>query len=451
MSDQGTVLRAEARRPVGAGVTGLLRTEWSELGPAGRTVLVALVVAIVVAVGLGLTIPRQAERFLIKSELQSLQRAVDDLTNDGLLAAVESRDVDLIGAAVQRSLVGRETVRVKLWDRTATVIYSDLRELIGRQFPAPRDLADAIAGDPSAHALDEADPASVTELGLGPLYEFYIPVFGDEGSVAAVFEVYDRAEHVASSVADIRRTVWISVVAGVAVVTGALLVLLFKNARAIRRRRRLAEQLLGELITARDDERKKIIGALHDDIGQRLYRIHYGIEDTLTRAGPGSAVADELANVGQLVLEVDSTLRGQLRTLLEEPGPETDLATALEELVEVTEMETHLDVELSYQLQSPLPPPHRMTLYRAAREAIANVRKHAFATRVTLDVGQNGASAQLTVTDNGVGPTGDVGLGLATTKERLLALGGGLDVARVTDGSGTRFRAWVPVATGATE
>jgi signal transduction histidine kinase len=52
-------------------------------------------------------------------------------------------------------------------------------------------------------------------------------------------------------------------------------------------------------------------------------------------------------------------------------------------------------------------------------------------------------SVVLEVEDDGVGLAGTPGLGLTTTRERLEAIGGGLQVRSGRTG-GTRFRAWVP-------
>ncbi len=433
----------DSSRPSGVELTRLLRTQWTEIGPMGRTALIALVLSAVVAVVLGIAIPHEVQKFLRTSESRSLARVVDELASSDLIPLGQPVDMEAVDDAVHHRLLGRDTVRVKIWDRDGVVVYSDSQQLIGKQWPISGHLAAALAGDVISEPPDLDEPEEATERGLGDLREFYVPVEGDDGSVVAVFEVYELATHLETPVADIRRTVWISVGVGLAILTVFLLILLVNNARVITRRRRLAERLLGEPIGGREEEKENIVGALHDDIGQRLYRIHYGIEDCRSRVERGTPVSAELDRIGALVQEVDTTLRTELRSLLDEPGIDSDLTEAIEELVGETESESTLGVSFTVAGDCDLPATQRITLYRAAKEAVANVRRHAYATRVAVALERRGANVVLTVNDDGVGISGDAGLGLVTTKERLQSVGGGLEVRRLRDG-GTGFRAWVP-------
>ena len=92
----------------------------------------------------------------------------------------------------------------------------------------------------------------------------------------------------------------------------------------------------------------------------------------------------------------------------------------------------------------PLPPRAELTLYRAAQEALTNVRKHARASRadVTLDYGAD--SARLVVRDNGVGAA-DVsgGFGLVGVRERVQLLDGSLRI-HTAEGEGFTLEAEVP-------
>jgi signal transduction histidine kinase len=158
----------------------------------------------------------------------------------------------------------------------------------------------------------------------------------------------------------------------------------------------------------------------------------------------GSDVDEELARLDALVRDVDMTLRSELTTLRDEPGVEIDLESALAELVEVTESTTELDIDFVSDVDTDLPLAHRATLYRAAKEALANVDRHAHADRVTMRLMEGRENTMLEVVDDGAGPVGLPGLGLTTTRDRLEALGGGVDLTTAKRG-GTRFVAWVPI------
>jgi signal transduction histidine kinase len=94
-----------------------------------------------------------------------------------------------------------------------------------------------------------------------------------------------------------------------------------------------------------------------------------------------------------------------------------------------------------------------VVLLRAAQEGLANVRKHANATAVTLELAYPPGSAVLTVTDNGTGTGtgtdagtsngGNGGFGLAGMRARAADIGGTLRLEPVP-GGGTRLTVLVP-------
>jgi len=432
-----------------ARAASLLRAEWLVLGPLGRTALVAVALSAVVASMLALWIPYRVERTLLSATSESLSRVIEDLavSEEIPTSPVPPESLEHLDAAVQRRLLGRDTVRVKIWSSDGTVLYSDARELIGQTYALSDELRAAFAGEAQNRAPEVGRPENEAERDLGPLYEFYVPVLGPGGSVTAVFETYEQADPLVLTVTSIRRYVWGSIAAGIGFLAIFIVILFVRNAIVVTRGRRQAEQLLADLVHAQEEERRRVVGSLHDDVGQPLYRIHYGIQDCRARVAPGSAIDDELARIGTLVHAVDEKLRSELRTLREEPGVELDLAHAITELAEVTEMETDLQVTVRAVDGNSLPLGHRMSLYRAAQESITNVRRHARAATVSMDLHRQGDAIVLDVADDGVGASAPAGLGLIATRDRLEALGGGLELALRQEG-GTRFRAWVPAVDG---
>lgn len=171
----------------------------------------------------------------------------------------------------------------------------------------------------------------------------------------------------------------------------------------------------------------------------------YGLEGSQAKLDSSDPVAEELGQLAGVVRDMDATLRNELRLLHFELAADTDLATALEDLIDLTRAETGLEVDLTVDLGYEPPPACRTEIYRAAREALTNVRKHAAADRVTIHLFAQDDQLILDVTDNGVGyaDVPDPGLGLSTTRQRFVALGGDVSL-RPSPSGGTRFRAWLP-------
>jgi len=415
-----------------------------DLGPVGATAAIAAIAAVSVAFALGLIIPNIVEQRLLESTAKSIKTTVDEIAesirngegpSEAGIAALETE--------VEHRLLGRELVRVKIWDDTGTILFSDEKRLVGNVYEMSHDIIAAFSGELIWEEPDLSRPENEYERGLGELREYYVPVDNGEQGIELVFEVYEVADNLVATLNSIRTAVWAALGLGAAVLLAALTAAAIANARAEKKQKARSERLIGQLLEIQEDERTRIIGALHDDIGQPLYRIMFGLQASQGMVEEGSEVHEELAGLDALVRDVDATLRHELTALREEPGVEIDLESALAELVEVTEGETNLDVTFVSDVETTLPQAHRATLYRAAKEALANVQRHAYADHVTVRLVEGRDSTMIEVIDDGTGSTGQPGLGLTTTRDRLEAIGGGIVVSDGRTG-GTRFVAWVP-------
>ena len=200
------------------------------------------------------------------------------------------------------------------------------------------------------------------------------------------------------------------------------------------------------LVTAREEERRRIRRDLHDGLGPALAAIVLKL-DAVGRLAP---------DAGDLVSEV----RGEARTAIEDVRRLVDdlRPPALDEVGLVAAVRQRAEglargceglvVEVvGPPVVAPLPAAVEVAAYRIAAEAVTNVVRHAGATRcvVTLEVG---GSVEVTVADNGHQPWDPdrVGVGWASMRERASELGGVCHVAR-RPGGGTEVRAVLPVST----
>ena len=99
-----------------------------------------------------------------------------------------------------------------------------------------------------------------------------------------------------------------------------------------------------------------------------------------------------------------------------------------------------------------LPPPVETALYRIVKEGLANVSRHARATRARVRVEHEGRLARCAVKDDGKGfdvsevmaRKGERGLGLGGMRQRLGALGGTLEIVS-SPGRGTELQITIPL------
>ncbi len=414
--------------------------------PTGRRLAAAgIVVAVVAVVAIGVSVEREAHRDLLNVRAAVLEDVVAGLVGEGLLP-LPTNDPDAMGAlddAVRLRLLGGEAVRVKLWSPTGEIVYSDAPDLIGTQFPLDDDVSGALAGETHVGIGTPDAAENVTEQHFGQLIELYIPVeVGD--SVVSVFEVYEIPTSFRATLSEIRRHVWVNVAIGLGSVLTAFGAVALAHARAIDRRRREAEVMLGETLTAADDERRRLIGALHDDIGQPLYRVLYGLEGCRMLVAADPVAAAEMEAVTTLVRQIEGSLRSELRVQASGLIGEDGLNDALARLAAATHAESGLEVEFRPNDVPEVSEVAATALFRATQEALVNVRKHARADRVIISLTAGRDRLVMTIADDGKGWNGTRGLGLTTTSDRLGALYGGFSIRRRRP-RGTVVTAWVPV------
>ncbi len=419
--------------------------EWRELGWLGRVALLGVAMAAVLTLFLGTWIPASVRHHLLRAQTDSFEAIAHTFTERGLVP-LDPNNAEMVARfddEVRFRLLGGQTVRVKLWSTSGEVIYSDASQLVGQQFPLTKPAVEALAGEPSFKVSDLDDPAHAIDRSYGQLIEYYIPIVDDGGEVVGAFEVEQTSEILATHLGRVRRNVWLSIGIGLGLLALFVGSLVLAWARAINRRRRMAETLLGQMARAREAERRRIVGALHGDIGQPLYRLLYGLEGSRGKVDRPDEIDRELQRLTDLVRDMDGTLRTELERLHHSEVEDVGLEPALEELATATRTETDLDFDLEVRLNGGVAPAAGSALFWAAEEGVINVRKHARATRLEMRVVVEGGVVTLTVRDDGVGVSRPEGLGLVTVRERLDNIGGGLAVESHR-GTGTVLRAWAP-------
>jgi PAS domain S-box-containing protein len=214
--------------------------------------------------------------------------------------------------------------------------------------------------------------------------------------------------------------------------------------RTIQQRRELAQRLE----QAQEEERRRIAEDIHDDPIQVMSAVDLRLQ-TLAASGESAAPAElgELHEVVQRSIE-------RLRSLLFELRPgaldREGLVVAFRQYLEHTARETGWFVDVVDELQAEPAPELRATLYRTMQEAVTNVRKHAHATRVTVEVATVDDGVRVRVRDDGAGfdpsrveEPRPGHLGLSTIIERAELVGGWCRISS-TPGAGTFVECWIP-------
>ncbi len=245
----------------------------------------------------------------------------------------------------------------------------------------------------------------------------------------------------------------VAVLLAMAILLGVIAALLVE-----RRKRKNADstvqELSGRLISAGEEERRRIARELHDDVLQRLSLVALDLT-ALERGLPISEWATRHATHEQVqqLTEIITAVRQLSHQLHSSKLELLGLSVALRDLCEHVSTQHGLAVELAVDGDRlRLSRDKALAFYRVAQEALSNAIRHSGASRVEVKVTQVDAKLKMTVRDNGAGfdlASPATGLGLATMRERLRLLGGHL-LVRSRPGVGTEVTAEAEVD-GATQ
>jgi signal transduction histidine kinase len=211
----------------------------------------------------------------------------------------------------------------------------------------------------------------------------------------------------------------------------------------------LHEQLLTQAREAGIlDERQRMAGEIHDTLAQGLTGIITQLQAAEQASGDTSRWGRHVAAATRLARESLSEARRSVDALRPELLERALLSDALAGVAERWSALHAIPVQVTTTgTVRRVPPDAEFALLRAAQEALANVAKHARASRVGLTLSYMDDEVALDVRDDGRGFDGSAGsaggFGLAAMRQRIEGLSGSLQVES-EPGGGTAISACVP-------
>lgn len=355
--------------------------------------------------------------------------AVEPALTDGVLRGDPVALARLDNVVRERVLQESSVVRVKIWDRSGRVVYSDEPRLIGARYPiAPDELDELRDNRIHAHVSDLSKPENRFERSFGKLLEVYVTLTTRSGRQLR-YEEYYRSSFVDARARRIFREFGFISLGALILLALIQLPLAWALANRVRRAQRERVELLQRAVDASERERRRIAADLHDGVVQNLAGVSYSLSAAAT-----TAPAELSPTLNDAADDTRQALR-ELRSLLVEIYPpdlrRDGLEAALEDLLApctARGLETRLAVD-----DGDLPPEVEGLFFRAAQEALRNVVKHAGAQRVEVHVARRNGNATLRVEDDGTGfeldgrPKGDH-VGLRVLRDLVREVGGDLEI-----------------------
>ncbi len=204
-----------------------------------------------------------------------------------------------------------------------------------------------------------------------------------------------------------------------------------------------------------EKERERLGRDLHTGVGQLLVAIRLQLEVIATQLpSPPVGVQRALDRIGALANDAGEQVRSLSHQLHPPEWQRLSLESAIRQLWESSGVPQMFEAFLRIE---PLPrepeQEAKVLVYRAAQEALANLVRHAKASRAEMILESRGGRVVLSIQDNGVGfdvahllnsPANVTqGIGLRSIREQAVSLGGALDI--VSGPAGTRLELSVPL------
>jgi two-component system, NarL family, sensor kinase len=229
-----------------------------------------------------------------------------------------------------------------------------------------------------------------------------------------------------------------------AVATTALCLVLARRRARVTTLQNVRRQLVSEAMQADERHNREVAEHLHDGPLQTLLAARLDLEEVRERNSEPALDAVHAA-----LQETAAALRSTVTELHPQVLAQLGLTPAIRELLR--QFESRGDYLVEADLDEVGKPESQQLLYRAARELLANIHKHAGATTVRVGLSRKGDRIILTIADDGKGfdpaiverYVADGHIGLGSLLARFDAMGGAMDVSSVI-GHGTEVTVTSP-------
>ena len=211
-------------------------------------------------------------------------------------------------------------------------------------------------------------------------------------------------------------------------------------------------QLLERLISAQEEERRRVARELHDEAGQALSALMMNLASA-AEALPSEAIEskERLSRSRSLAKQTIADLRKLIYDLRPEVLDQLGLVPALRSYIKNRLEATGIKVQFDFRgLDRRLSPETEITLFRIIQEAITNIVRHSAASEVNIQVIARNLRVSVNIIDNGKGFDVEAAFnapeswGLRGIRERVAVVSGELSIESEA-GKGTTIRFHIPL------
>lgn len=414
-------------------------------------------VLVIIAVGAVFASTSVAKAQALK-EAEGMTQRMGDLALGPLLTKWEHdpTQFEVLDSAVRDRMSDGYLTEITVWRENGGILYSDDPSEIGTIHDPPAEVVAAIQHLKTTSGV-ELHPEVVTKSAdpkKTKFVEVYVPLVR-AGEPTVAFEAYYDYGRVLDTANALRVRLIPLVLVPLLLLQLVQIPVAFSLARRIRRHEADRATLLKRALSMSEKERIRIAGDLHDGPIQDIAGVGYALGAIATVVPEQQkALMDNIQSTTHHAVE---SLR---RLMVDLYPPDLDAAQLPQTIANLAVPLRDRDIDVEVKVEA-LPELHNdivTTLYRVARESLANVAQHAQAKNVRISLGlenNNGSDASrrinLKIIDDGVGldparvnRRAEGHLGLRLLQDRVESLGGTLTL-EPRQGGGTEVTAQLPL------
>jgi signal transduction histidine kinase len=352
------------------------------------------------------------------------------------------------GAQIGDRLKVDNVERVKIWNSSGKIVWSDQAELIGDEFTLSDSAREVLASGRSEGELsDLRRPENHYEVEGNGLLEVYTRI--DALGEPLLFEVYyseEDLERTTAVVLDAFRPITVGGALAVGLLTIPLLIGLN---RRLGRASDARERLLRAAVDASEEERRRIARDLHDGVGHRIREAADAVAAEAVDLTTPPRTARRLQDVDDRLRATAESVRSLVLDIYPPDLDASRLGDALDDLV-APAADAGLVVKVEVDDLGTTSDDAVALVWRVAREGVRNALRHARSTSLAVSVQRSRSALELRVVDDGVGFVPGAfrqadRFGLRALEDLAAEAGGSLSVSS-GPGRGTVLTLQVPTA-----
>lgn len=155
-------------------------------------------------------------------------QAKNHLTSSSIFSLDNPEQTEQAFNEVLREVSTRDILKIKVWDKNATVIFSNDKTIVGKRFDDNEEFKEAMAGKPEVEIKEPLSAENVGEKGYRQLMEVYVPItLAGESNVTGVIETYYKLDTLNEQIKKAQMKI-IAVNAGAFLILAVIIWILFK-------------------------------------------------------------------------------------------------------------------------------------------------------------------------------------------------------------------------------